>query len=265
MMKGSAIVNLTLACSLFSIVGTAQNSSASPGHRLADFLSADGTLRVPSTFTSSLDPSGFRMVQDKGQAPRSCLIRLDRVATSCSASPAVAMGWCTDAGNGVSGGVLAIAISSSDVYVGGTQIQAGGQPANRVARWNGTAWSALGSGAGNGVNNTVFALAMMNGTLHAAGSFTQAGGQAANNVARPAIRSTPLAWCSAPICCRWKLHPGRRRQHESCCALEWFGLVGIGEWHQQRRQWQCLRAWRRRRPLVRSRHRFSRCPEAPAP
>jgi len=58
---------------------------------------------------------------------------------------------------------------------------AGGVAASRIARWNGSSWSALGSG----LNNTVFALAIKpNNEIVAAGLFTVAGGGAANRVAR---------------------------------------------------------------------------------
>jgi hypothetical protein len=50
----------------------------------------------------------------------------------------------------------ALTVSGSDLYVGGDFTTAGGASANRVARWNGSAWSALGSG----VNTTVNALAV---------------------------------------------------------------------------------------------------------
>ena len=49
--------------------------------------------------------------------------------------------------------------------------QLGGQPADRVASWNGTVLAAVGSG----VNNQVDALAVLNGKLLAAGNFNYAG------------------------------------------------------------------------------------------
>lgn len=52
---------------------------------------------------------------------------------------------------------------------------------DRVARWNGTAWSPLGAGVGG----SVFALAVLsNGELIAGGHFDTAGGLPANRVAR---------------------------------------------------------------------------------
>jgi hypothetical protein len=88
--------------------------------------------------------------------------------------------------NGVSGVVLAIAISGSSVYVGGDFTQAGGAPANRMARFDTASqtWASLGSGAANGVNNLVYALAISGSTVYVGGDLTQAGGALANRVAR---------------------------------------------------------------------------------
>jgi Tol biopolymer transport system component len=92
------------------------------------------------------------------------------------------------AANGVSPGdfiaVHAIAALGSDVYAGGGFLQAGGQDANFIARWNGNAWSPLGNGAANGVNNLVYALATLDGELYVGGAFSMAGGQEAFGIAR---------------------------------------------------------------------------------
>ena len=56
--------------------------------------------------------------------------------------------------------------------------------ASRVARWNGSSWSALGTGA----NDTVVALTVFDdgggSALYAGGYFTTAGGVAANRIAK---------------------------------------------------------------------------------
>lgn len=83
-------------------------------------------------------------------------------------------------GSGMNGTVWALAVSGGTLYAGGVFTTAGGNPANRVAQWNGTGWSAMGSG----MNNTVFALAVSGGTLYAGGAFTTAGGNPANCVAQ---------------------------------------------------------------------------------
>jgi hypothetical protein len=60
----------------------------------------------------------------------------------------------------------------------------GGVSATNIAEWNGSAWSALGSGFG-GVSPFVYALAFdSSGNLYAGGYFTSAGGVSANAIAR---------------------------------------------------------------------------------
>jgi hypothetical protein len=95
-------------------------------------------------------------------------------------------------GNGVSGGdVVALAVIGADLYVGGdfTQANAGDSPlpANRIARWDGLNWSALGSAGGNGVSGTVSALVVLGSDLYAGGWFAEANVGApvpANRIAR---------------------------------------------------------------------------------
>ena len=75
--------------------------------------------------------------------------------------------------------VFALAVSGPILYVGGDFTDAAGiATADHVARWNGSAWSALGSnGSGNGaINNTVYALAVSGSDLYAGGYFTDAAG-----------------------------------------------------------------------------------------
>lgn len=65
----------------------------------------------------------------------------------------------------------------------------GGVPAKGVARWNGTAWSALTDAGGNGVSATigdgiVYAIAVAGGLVHVGGAFDSAGSVAAPRAAR---------------------------------------------------------------------------------
>ena len=66
-----------------------------------------------------------------------------------------------------------------NLYAGGRFTNAGGVAATNIARWNGSEWSALGTGLSGG--NNVSALAVSGGILYAGGSFTRAGGIAATN------------------------------------------------------------------------------------
>jgi hypothetical protein len=75
------------------------------------------------------------------------------------------------------------------LYAGGLFTTAGGVPANHIAKWDGTEWSAVGSGmGGNTFSPQVNALTLFDdGTgpaLYAGGEFTTAGGVAANRVAK---------------------------------------------------------------------------------
>jgi Rax2 C-terminal beta propeller domain/Secretion system C-terminal sorting domain len=97
-----------------------------------------------------------------------------------------ALGAGSGNGVGVDSGicqVAAIAISGSDVYVGGNFTEAGGLPANNIAMWDGTKWSSLGTPPNDGIDNSVYALALSGTDLYVGGLFANAGGNTANNVA----------------------------------------------------------------------------------
>jgi hypothetical protein len=88
-------------------------------------------------------------------------------------------------------GILTMAVfddgTGPALYAGGYFTQIGGIPAARIAKWNGSTWSAVGSGIGSG-NDVVAALAVFDDGsgpgLYAGGLFTTAGGIHANNIAR---------------------------------------------------------------------------------
>jgi hypothetical protein len=84
----------------------------------------------------------------------------------------------------MSGGVEALAVlddgTGPALYAGGWFTTAGGVTANRVARWDGTAWSALEGPTGPGVDGDVWALAGAESpferTLYVGGNLALAGG-----------------------------------------------------------------------------------------
>ena len=109
-------------------------------------------------------------------------------ASGQSCTPA----WDTDAGDpGITGGTVpainALAIyddgSGPALYAAGSFSNAGGNAASNIAKWNGSSWSALGSG----LNFPVLTLAVYDdgsgSKLYAGGLFTQAGGQSVNYIA----------------------------------------------------------------------------------
>jgi len=87
----------------------------------------------------------------------------------------------------VVGTVRTVAINGTDLYAGGTFLAAGHVKANRIAHWDGTNWTAPGSGM-KGTNDSLFtavsALAIGGGNVFAGGNFTNAGGITASNIAR---------------------------------------------------------------------------------
>ncbi len=92
--------------------------------------------------------------------------------------------WFT-LGSGVNDEVYAIACNGTNVFIGGRFITATQQNSSTlstvgIARWDGTAWNALGTG----VNGFVYALAMVGTNLYAGGIFTIGGGVNATNLAR---------------------------------------------------------------------------------
>ena len=82
---------------------------------------------------------------------------------------------------GANGTVNAIAMDGSgNVYVGGSFNVIGTVSANNIAKWDGSAWSALGTGMDGGVS----ALAVSGTDLYAGGVFTNAGGVTVNGIAK---------------------------------------------------------------------------------
>ncbi len=73
-----------------------------------------------------------------------------------------------------------LAYDGTNLFAGGLFTTAGGQPANYVARWDGTNWFNLGIG----MDERVLSLLLVGTNLYAAGDFTHAGGVSANHVAR---------------------------------------------------------------------------------
>ena len=76
------------------------------------------------------------------------------------------------------------------LYAGGGFTSAGGVPANLVAKWDGSSWSALGPGVGTWIYDSVNALAVFDDqsgggpALYVAGDFTSAGGVPAKSIAK---------------------------------------------------------------------------------
>jgi len=94
-------------------------------------------------------------------------------------------GWAavgTGTLNGVDNSPSSIVVNTrGEVFVGGSFAKAGGVTTGRVAKWDGTNWSALDGGITNGVVSRLIASGE---DVYAAGSFSAAGAQTAYGLAR---------------------------------------------------------------------------------
>jgi len=96
--------------------------------------------------------------------------------------------WAT----GTNAWVAALAVyddgTGPALYAGGGFTIAGGVTVNRIAKWDGSAWSGLSGPSATGTNNVVYALAAYDDgagpALYAGGYFTTAGGLTVNRIAR---------------------------------------------------------------------------------
>ncbi|MDL1895247.1 hypothetical protein FBQ82_03175 [Anaerolineae bacterium CFX7] len=175
----AAVVTI-LFCAALGLNGSLAASPAAAADLLAvhNFLNADGTLNLAAQPHGTFDLSGWNVKLDAVRGPV-----LDPVGSDAQAPSAVG-DWSALGSNGAGDGSLnnqvwALAVSGSEVYVGGsfTNVNNNGTAlgaADHIAKWDGTNWSALGSnGAGDGsLNSNVFALAVIGNDLYVGGSFT---------------------------------------------------------------------------------------------
>lgn len=130
-------------------------------------LAVDGTLLYAG---GSFD--------EAGGVPAKGIARWDGVAWT-------ELGGGVTHGSSSAGEVQAIAVIGNDVYVAGYFDWAGNVSARNIARWDGSAWHAVGSGVTHwGSEGQVYALATSGPDLYVGGRFDQAGPVAANNIAR---------------------------------------------------------------------------------
>ena len=129
--------------------------------------------------------------------------------------------------------------TARELYAGGDFTTAGGASANYIAKWNGAAWSALGSG----MDGTSHALAVDGGgNLYAGGGFTTAGG-VRHRIAKwdgatwSALGSGmdgyvyALAVDGGATCTPAALHHRRRGERQQHRQMGRHGLVAPGRRH----------------------------------
>ena len=165
------------------MLGLAQNADpAQRGAPIAEFLDSHGRLLMPEGYSGSLDPTGYRMLTEAGQAPK--------FVAEATPTPAGDSGqWAAFGGlrNGCNGAILAIALMPNGNFAVGGQFSLCAEVlANNIAIYSPSSntWSSLGTGSGNGLNSGVNALAVSGNDLYVGGFFTFAGGLPANYVAR---------------------------------------------------------------------------------
>jgi hypothetical protein len=134
-------------------------------------------------------PDGATFVQDMAVSDSNVYAAGSFTAASSSPATNIAKwngtSW-TALGSGLGGGsfsfweVDALTASGSNLYAGGIFYTAGGAAATNIAKWNGSRWSALGSG----INGGVFGLVVSGSSLYAGGRFTKAGAATATNIAK---------------------------------------------------------------------------------
>lgn len=136
----------------------------SAGALLAPASATPGTGAAGTAFGDVLEPVGWRLAAEHGTTAR--------IVPTGSDWSAV--------GTGLGGSANAIAVAGDGtVYVGGTFLQAGGVPAQYIAKWDGSVWTSLGE-----ANDWVFTLTLgVNDVLFAGGRFTQIGGVDATRIA----------------------------------------------------------------------------------
>ena len=106
----------------------------------------------------------------------------------------VKLKWNFVGGKGLDMFVSTLAFDSSgNLYAGGYIMKiADGIPANNIARWDGSTWSAIGSGTGSTINSLSYSSAKLLNTgggfttklLYVGGVFTTAGGKSSNYIAK---------------------------------------------------------------------------------
>ena len=121
------------------------------------------TVGAVVALASAAGPGGWSRLGDRGTPGSDSL---DLVASALEATPGA-------------------------LYVGGAFTDAGGVPsADRIAKWNGSAWSAVSSPASQIGLGQVNAIAVSGGKVYAGGTFPNAGGNAtADNLAVLTLRN----------------------------------------------------------------------------
>lgn len=132
--------------------------------------SISGRVEALAAIGNDLYVGGF--FNDAGGVPANHIARWDG-----STWHRLSAGVAADAAS--SPNVTALAVSGTNLFVGGFFSSVDGAPASNIARWDGQRWHTLGSG----VNGQIETMAVAQGKLFVGGHFSIAGGVAAERVA----------------------------------------------------------------------------------
>jgi hypothetical protein len=126
-------------------------------------------IELQNVSAFSLEPSAFALSLVVNDAGAAYPVRIDPTFSDANW---ISMGGLIGADGRVS---AAVTDGLGNLYIRGNFRVVGNVVANGIAKWNGSNWSALGSGMN--IAPSVYALAVSGGTLYAGGAFAMAGGK----------------------------------------------------------------------------------------
>jgi hypothetical protein len=95
-----------------------------------------------------------------------------------------AAGTGIEVGPGITGGVEKMTVYNGELIALGSFIQAGGVPVNKIAKWNGASWSALGNGFPGSQLASIPAMSVFNSDLYVFSQLDTAGTVPVHNAAK---------------------------------------------------------------------------------
>lgn len=87
-------------------------------------------------------------------------------------------------GSGLDSNVYCLAVYNNELYAGGMFTTAGGASASYIAKWNGSAWSAVGGGVTGGSFPNIYSMVVFNNELYVGGGFNNVGGIYVDGIAK---------------------------------------------------------------------------------